>query len=182
MKRYVAYTTAALAALALLAGCGSSSSNSSTSSSTPTTTSASSSGYGSSSGATQSSAVAMVSTTKGKPGTFIVDANGRTLYLFEKDKGTTSECSGACAQAWPPLTTSSAPKAGSGVKGALLGTTKRSDGTLQVTYGGHPLYTFVRDTKAGDVTGQGSKAFGAGWYVVTPAGKKIDDDEEGGNS
>lgn len=110
----------------------------------------------------------------GTLGRFIVDAKGRTLYLFEKDKGGKSACSGACAMGWPPYLTSGKPTAGKGVSAAKIGTTKRRDGTTQVTYAGHPLYRFVGDRKVGQTAGQGSKAFGAGWYVVAPSGKKID--------
>jgi predicted lipoprotein with Yx(FWY)xxD motif len=106
-------------------------------------------------------------------GEILVDSQGRTLYLFQKDSGTTSACSGSCASAWPPLRSTAAPTAGSQVDGSKLGTTPRSDGDPQVTYNGHPLYTFINDTKAGDTTGQGVSAFGALWYVVSPAGAQI---------
>jgi len=109
-------------------------------------------------------------------GRILVDAKGRTLYLFEKDKGTTSSCYGACASGWPPYTTTGAPQAGSGAAASLLGTTTRTDGTTQVTYKGHPLYYFVGDTKPGEVTGEGVNAFGAKWYVLAPSGNKIDKD------
>jgi predicted lipoprotein with Yx(FWY)xxD motif len=110
----------------------------------------------------------------GIPGKFLVGSNGRTLYLFEADKNGTSACSGACAAAWPPDTVTGTPQAGSGVNQGLLGTIKRADGTTQLTYGGHPLYYFTGDTSAGTAHGQGSKAFGAGWYVVNAKGSKID--------
>jgi predicted lipoprotein with Yx(FWY)xxD motif len=105
-------------------------------------------------------------------GDLLVDAQGRTLYLFRKDTGTTSTCTGACASAWPPLR-STAPTAGTGANGSLVGTTPRSDGDPQVTYHGHPLYTFVNDSKAGDTSGEGVTAFGASWFVVSPAGDQI---------
>jgi predicted lipoprotein with Yx(FWY)xxD motif len=120
-----------------------------------------------------SSGAASIKTGSGKPGTFLVDSKGRALYLWEADKGKQSTCSGACAQAWPPLTTKDAPQAGSGVKASLLGTTKRSDGAVEVTYNGHPLYYFAGDSGAGQTNGQGSNAFGAEWYVVSPDGKAI---------
>jgi predicted lipoprotein with Yx(FWY)xxD motif len=110
------------------------------------------------------------------PGKFLVDGQGRALYLFEADKSTMSTCTGACAAAWPPVTASAMPMAGSGVSQSLLGTTKRADGTEQVTYNGHPLYYFAADTGAGMVKGQGSKEFGAGWYVLNAKGSKIDSD------
>jgi predicted lipoprotein with Yx(FWY)xxD motif len=112
----------------------------------------------------------------GIPGQFLADGNGRSLYLFEADKSTTSNCSGACAAAWPPVTASAVPIAGGGVSQSLLGTTKRTDGTEQVTYNGHPLYYFAADTGSGMAKGQGSKAFGAGWYVLNAKGSKIDND------
>jgi predicted lipoprotein with Yx(FWY)xxD motif len=108
-----------------------------------------------------------------KYGKVLTDAKGRTLYLFEKDTKTESYCTGACAKAWPPYVTQGRPEAGAGVKASLLGTLKRTDGTTQVTYGGHPLYYFIKDTAPGNANGQDVKAFGADWYVVGPDGKKV---------
>jgi len=107
-------------------------------------------------------------------GQILVDGSGKSLYLFEADSGTQSTCSAACAQAWPPLTTSGAPKAAGGASPSLLGTTTRSDGTKQATYSGHPLYYFTGDAKSGDINGEGVTAFGAGWDVLSPAGSKIE--------
>src|SRR5689334_16413665 len=112
----------------------------------------------------------------GIPGMALVDEEGKTLYLWEADKNGTSTCTGPCAAAWPPVTTSGPPQAGSGVDKALLSTVKRSDGTEQVTYNGHPLYYFVGDTGPGTAKGQGSKDFGASWYVLSAKGVKIDND------
>jgi predicted lipoprotein with Yx(FWY)xxD motif len=112
----------------------------------------------------------------GIDGKFLADGQGRALYLFEADKGSTSTCAGACASAWPPVTASTMPMAGGGVSQSLLGTTKRADGTEQLTYNGHPLYYFAADTGSGMAKGQGTKAFGAGWYVVNAKGSKIDND------
>jgi predicted lipoprotein with Yx(FWY)xxD motif len=106
-------------------------------------------------------------------GRIIVDSKGITLYDFAKDKGTTSACYGACAALWPPLISKGRPIAGQGVHASLLGTTKRKDGKLEVTYGGHPLYYFVSDRKPGQTTGQGLNQFGAPWWVLSPAGKEI---------
>jgi len=117
---------------------------------------------------------ATVKTRHGKLGTYLVDGKGRTLYLFEKDRTKTSMCADACAVAWPPLKTKGRPKAAGAAKASLLGTSKRADGTTQVTYRGHPLYYFVQDKKAGDTKGQNVDGFGAEWYVVSPAGKKIE--------
>ena len=100
----------------------------------------------------------------------LVDAQGRTLYLFKADKTSKSTCSGACAQGWPPTTTSGTPKAGHGVKASLLKTSKRPGGGTQVTYGGHPLYRFIGDAKAGQTNGEGVVAFGAEWDMVSAAG------------
>ena len=116
---------------------------------------------------------ALVTTRKTKLGTILVNAQGRSLYLFLKDKNGKSACSGACAKAWPPLMTTGKAKAAGGVNAKLLGTTKRSNGT-QVTYNGHPLYTFFQDTKAGQTKGQGSNFFGALWYVMGTNGNKIE--------
>ena len=107
-----------------------------------------------------------------KLGKVLVAANGRTLYLFTADKGKTSTCYGQCASYWPPLIAEK-PTAGAGLKASLLGTTKRKGGKLQVTYGGHPLYFFAEDKKAGDVNGQGFVHFGGAWWVVSAAGKQI---------
>ena len=131
-------------------------------------------GYGGGAAQGSPSGAATISVASSSLGQILVGANGKTLYLFEADTNTQSTCSGACAQAWPPLTTTGAPKAGSGASASLLATTTRSDGTIQVTYSGHALYYFVSDTKAGDTNGEGSTAFGAGWDVLSPAGAKIE--------
>ena len=106
-------------------------------------------------------------------GKVLVDSKGRTVYLFQKDTGSMSTCSGACATDWPPVTTTGKPTAGSGLTASMVGTTTRSDGTKQVTYNGHPLYTYVGDQKAGDTNGQGVSAFGALWYAVSPSGSTV---------
>jgi predicted lipoprotein with Yx(FWY)xxD motif len=125
--------------------------------------------------ATSPSAPAKVGVRTTKLGKILVNSKGVTLYLFEKDKKGKSACSGACAKAWPPLLTKGKPKASGGASAAKLGTTKRSDGTTQVTYNGHPLYTFIMDAKKpGRTAGQGIDAFGAEWYVVGTNGKAIE--------
>lgn len=106
----------------------------------------------------------------GDLGTILVDPQGRTLYLFQKDSGTKSACYGACATAWPPLRDSEKPTVDSGLSAALVGTTSRSDGMPQVTYNGHPLYLFAGDEKPGDTEGQGSTAFGGAWLALNPSG------------
>jgi predicted lipoprotein with Yx(FWY)xxD motif len=126
-------------------------------------------------GAGYSTGPTKVSAHTTKLGKVLVKGNGVTLYLFEKDKNGKSSCTGACAKAWPPLLTKGKPKAINGVKSAKLGTTRRADGTTQVTYGGHPLYTFIQDgNKPGSVAGEGVDAFGAEWYVVGTNGRKIE--------
>jgi predicted lipoprotein with Yx(FWY)xxD motif len=106
-------------------------------------------------------------------GRILVDSKGITLYDFVADKGKTSVCYGACAALWPPLITHGKPVAGPGVRASLLGTTRRKDGKLEVTYRGHPLYYFVTDRKPGQTTGQGVDQFGGPWWVLSPAGKEI---------
>jgi predicted lipoprotein with Yx(FWY)xxD motif len=105
-------------------------------------------------------------------GTILVDSQGRTLYLFTHDSGSTSTCTGACASAWPPLVANGTPTAADRANGSVLGATKRADGTMQVTYNGHPLYRFVKDTNPGQTNGQGVVAFGGSWFAVTAAGNK----------
>ena len=109
----------------------------------------------------------------GKLGKVLVNGHGQTLYLFEKDKHGKSSCYGQCAKFWPPTFTTGKPRAGAGVKASLLGTTKRRNGQLQVTYNRHPLYAFSGDRKAGQATGQGLNNFGAKWWVVNAAGGKV---------
>lgn len=106
-------------------------------------------------------------------GKILVDAQGQTLYLFRADAGTRSACSGACASAWPPLRASGTPVVSAGLSRSKVGTTRRSDGNPQVTYNGHPLYTYAGDSKPGDVTGQGLTSFGAGWFVLSPSGTQV---------
>jgi predicted lipoprotein with Yx(FWY)xxD motif len=107
-------------------------------------------------------------------GRVLVDARGRTLYLFEADRIAKSACYGQCAAVWPPYLTAGLPLAGPGVKQGLLRTAKRRDGTLQVVYAGHPLYRFSGDAGAGQVKGEGIEHFGGGWYVLGAAGAKIE--------
>jgi predicted lipoprotein with Yx(FWY)xxD motif len=106
-------------------------------------------------------------------GKILVDSRGRTVYLFSKDSGTTSECSGACAVNWPPLRATGKPTIGSGAKASLVSTSTRSDGARQVTYNGHPLYRFEGDKKSGDTNGEGLTAFGGSWYALSPAGNQV---------
>ena len=171
----------AIGALLAIAGCGSSDSSSSGEGGaygsgggeTGTTQSAKSEA----SGAAASGGNGIVAVAKSpEVGTAIlVDSKGFTLYDFHKDKGTKSACYGACASTWPPLTASGAPKAMSGAEASKLGTTKRSDGTVQVTYAGHPLYTYVADTKPGEAKGNDFSSFGAQWYALKANGEEAGD-------
>jgi predicted lipoprotein with Yx(FWY)xxD motif len=110
-------------------------------------------------------------------GAILVDGMGTSVYLFEKDTGTTSTCYGDCATTWPPVTASGSPSAGTGARASLLGTTTRTGGVMQVTYANHPLYYYSGDNGAGTTAGEGLQSFGGGWDVVSPSGKKV---EKGG--
>jgi predicted lipoprotein with Yx(FWY)xxD motif len=118
----------------------------------------------------------VVSWRKTGIGNAITTTSGHTLYLFRADKGTTSECYGTCAKYWPPLLTAARPHAAGRVEAALLGTTRRKDGKLQVTYKGHPLYTYSGDSKAGQTAGEGLNISGGKWYALAPSGATIDRD------
>ena len=106
-------------------------------------------------------------------GTFLVSGSGKAVYLWVKDTGDMSNCSGACAGAWPPVTTTGSATASGGAKASDLGTITRSDGTKQVTYDGHPLYYFSGDSGPGTAAGQGSDSFGAKWWLVAPTGSDV---------
>jgi predicted lipoprotein with Yx(FWY)xxD motif len=170
MRRPVVGLLALAAAGAIAAGCSSGSSGSGGSSSGG---GGGIYGGGGSSPTSGQSGAATVKATTSKDGMVLVDGNGRTLYLFQKDSPNQSACSGACVSAWPVDQSSGTPKAGSGVKASLLGTIKRTDGTTQVTYNKHPLYYYSGDSQAGQQNGQGLNAFGALWYVVGPAGNQV---------
>jgi predicted lipoprotein with Yx(FWY)xxD motif len=113
---------------------------------------------------------ATVSLRKTTLGMVLVAANGHTIYLFGKDRQDKSACSASCAQFWPPLLSRGKPTAGPGVHAALLGTTKRANGSLQISYNKHPLYTYVLDKRAGQTKGEGISAFGAKWYALSAKG------------
>lgn len=181
MKR-MTYALALLAALVVIAGCGGGDSSSSggaysgkggggygggdttAGSETKPATSQSSGGAG------------VVSAAKvGDLGTILVTAQGMTLYDFHKDKGGTSSCYGACSGAWPPLLTAGEPQVEGGARAGMLGTTKRKDGTLQVTYSGWPLYTYAGDRKPGEANGNDIDQFGEEWYALQPNGEEPED-------
>jgi predicted lipoprotein with Yx(FWY)xxD motif len=111
--------------------------------------------------------------TNAKLGQILVDEKGMTVYLFVADTGKESTCYTSCATIWPPVLTDGAPQAGNGANASLLGTTTRTDGKVEVTYAGHPLYYFLQDKAAGDVKGQGINGFGALWWVLSPSGAAI---------
>ena len=171
MRKLTIQVVATAAAVIAVAGCGSSSSSKS-STGNPSGTAA-----GGSAAAAQTAPAATgakVSVGKLSFGKALVGPNGHTVYLFLKDTGTTSNCAGKCARVWAPLVTKGKPRAGSGLTASMLATTKRADGTTQVTYGGHPLYFYDDDKRAGTAEGEGSKEFGAEWYAVVPNGKKLE--------
>lgn len=107
-------------------------------------------------------------------GLVLADSEGHVLYAFDGDSGGNSSCYGACAKAWPPLLTEGPPQPANGAAPGRLGTTERKDGATQVTYAGHPLYTYSGDSKPGEASGNGTTAFGAAWHALkgngTPAG------------
>ena len=155
-----------LAAVATLAAaCGGTSSTSAAGGTTttgPTTTTPASAAPSS----TASGSTLALKTAKGSAGIWLTDSAGRTLYLYTRDKGTTSECYGACAKAWPPLTTTGpVTVSGQYTVPRDLGVTTRTDGTKQVTYGGHPLYYYQGDTAPGQTKGQG---VGGAWFLIGP--------------
>jgi predicted lipoprotein with Yx(FWY)xxD motif len=117
---------------------------------------------------------ALVALRKTALGPILVDARGRTLYLFEKDHNGMSSCNTACTTYWPPVVSAGTPRAGTGVHKSMLGVTKRRDGRRQVTYAGHPLYRFVGDKTAGQTKGEGLANFGAEWYAVGATGRTIE--------
>jgi predicted lipoprotein with Yx(FWY)xxD motif len=125
-------------------------------------------------GTSTTSRGAFVALRKTPLGSVLVDARGRTLYVFEKDRNGKSACDTACASYWPPLISGEKPRAGTGVHNSMLGVTKRPDGRRQVTYAGHPLYRFVGDKTAGQTKGEGLTNFGAEWYVLAATGHAIE--------
>jgi predicted lipoprotein with Yx(FWY)xxD motif len=122
---------------------------------------------------TSSGATATVGVSNESLGNILVNSQGRTVYLFTRDSGTMSECSGACAVNWPPVRATAKPTIGSGANASLVSTTSRSAGAKQVTYNGHPLYLFKGDSSPGDTNGQGLNAFGGSWYALSPAGDQV---------
>ena len=159
-RRHTLIAGAVLASLTLVAAaCGGSGGGSASASPSATTT--------------KTASTATVAVANSNLGNVLVDAQGRTLYLFGADMGTTSACSGACALNWPPLLASGTATVGNRVQASLVGASPRSDGKQQVTYNGHPLYLFTGDHKAGDTNGQGVNAFGGSWHALTATGDQV---------
>jgi len=176
-RTYAAMSILAVIAGLAIAGCGSSGSSSSSEATSAESAGAYGGGEASAKPATESGGGETVAISLGSAagvGKVLVNAEGMTLYYFQKDqKGSgKSKCEGACAEAWPPLTAAGGGEAMGGVKSSLLGTIKRSDGSTQITYAGWPLYTFVEDRKPGEDNGTDSKAFGASWYPLHSNGEK----------
>ena len=179
MKRMTyALVLLAVAAIAV-AGCGSDSNSSGGaygSKGGSGSTSGDSTGSERKPAADSSSSGGIVSAARvGDLGTILVTSQGLTLYDFHKDKGGTSSCYGACASAWPPLLTEGNPQAQGAAERSMLGTTKRKDGTIQVTYNGWPLYTYVADQAPGEANGNDIDQFGAEWYALQPNGQEPED-------
>lgn len=113
-----------------------------------------------------------ITTADSDYGEILFDGDDRAIYLFDKETSPASECYGACADAWPPVLTKGAPQARAGAKASLLGTTRRDDGSTQVTYKGHPLYYYV-DDPPGEVLCHDVVEFGGLWLVVQPGGDPV---------
>ena len=159
----------AVAAAATVAACSSAASSTAAApAASPTGSPAAASPAGAS-----SSGGTVITTAKSSAGTFLTNGSGRAVYLWVKDTGDMSNCNGACAGAWPPVTTTGTATASGGAKASDIGTITRSDGTKQVTYDGHPLYYFSGDSGPGTASGQGSDAFGAKWWLVAPTGSDV---------
>jgi predicted lipoprotein with Yx(FWY)xxD motif len=159
-----------LAAVLVVAACGSNSSSGGSSSGGSSSGSSSTSGSSSGGGTTAASTSGTVITTRSGPdGTYLAAGSGRAVYLWTADSSNSSMCSGACASAWPPVIAKGNLTASGAAASADLGTITRSDGTKQVTYGGHPLYYFAGDSGAGMTNGQASNSFGAKWWLITPS-------------
>jgi predicted lipoprotein with Yx(FWY)xxD motif len=118
-------------------------------------------------------AASAISVRQTSLGATLVDANGRTLYLFEGDRPNVSTLSAAGQAIWPPFTANATPRARSGTVGGRIGTAAQAGGAAQVTYNGHPLYYYVGDRSPGQTSGQDLNQFGAVWYVLGPAGNAV---------
>lgn len=156
--------------LLALAACSSNDTNSGASRSTGATSPSESAAPATETPSSSGSGETQVESEDSALGTILTDPNGNTLYVFMNDTGDTSTCTGDCAATWPALIATGEVKGGGAVDASLLGTSARDDGTMQVTYNGHPLYHFSGDQAPGDTHGQG---IGGIWFVVSPAGDPI---------
>ena len=163
----------ALAAAATVAACSSAASSTAAApaASTPAA-SAPAASSPASSGATGSGGT-VITTAKSSAGTVLTSGSGRAVYLWSKDAMNMSNCTGACAATWMPVTTTGTATASGGAKASDIGTITRSDGTKQVTYDGHPLYYYGGDSGPGSASGQGNDGFGAKWWLVAPTGSDV---------
>lgn len=168
---YVAALLALVGAL-VIAGCGGGGSSSSSSGSSGEGTSLKASDSGSVEGTIGTASIDGL-------GTVLVDSEGMTVYEYTPDSGSTSNCYGSCAAEWPPVIAEGKPTAGEGAMASDLGTTKRKDGTMQVTYKGHPLYTFVEDSAPGEVTGNELEGT---WFVLNASGAAVEGQPTGGGA
>jgi predicted lipoprotein with Yx(FWY)xxD motif len=173
-RMLLALPVAAAAAVVVLAACGTSGNSSGGSSGGAYGSAASSPAAGAPGASAPAAGAAALTLRHTSLGTILTDGQGFTLYAFEADMGTKSACSGACAAAWPPATTSAAHfTVTGGAAKSLVGETTRADGQRQLTYAGHPLYRFSGDGTPGSTNGQGSEAFGAPWDVLTATGTEV---------
>ncbi len=172
-KSFFVFSALALIAALAIAGCGGGEDSTSSNSGGAYGSGGESTKPTSSEGSAGGAAAIVSAAAVGDLGTVLVDSKGLTLYDFHKDKGK-SACYGACAKVWPPLITEGKPQVGEGATAAKLGTTKRKDGTLQVTYAGWPLYTYEADKKPGDANGNDIDSFGAEWYALLPSGEEAE--------
>jgi predicted lipoprotein with Yx(FWY)xxD motif len=167
--KLVAGVGGALAAAATVAACSSAASSTAAApAASPTGASPAAAG-----GSAAASGGTVITTAKSSAGTVLTYGSGKAVYVWAKDTGDMSNCSGACAGAWPPVTTTGTATAAGSAKASDIGTITRSDGTKQVTYDGHPLYYFAGDSGPGTASGQGSDGFGAKWWLVAPTGSDV---------
>jgi predicted lipoprotein with Yx(FWY)xxD motif len=149
------------AAVLALAGCGAGSSSSSS--------------YSTASGVPAAGGSLVVSSKQSPLGTILAAGPRQmTVYMFAADTGSSPTCTGACAEVWPPVTSAAGARASGQALAGELGTVARSGGTMQITYKGHPLYYYRADTTSAEVSGQDVDSFGARWYVLSPAGVKLE--------
>jgi predicted lipoprotein with Yx(FWY)xxD motif len=167
--KLVAGVGGALAAAATVAACSSAASSTAAApAASPTGASPAAAG-----GSAAASGGTVITTAKSSAGTVLTNGSGKAVYVWTKDTGDMSNCNGACAGAWPPVTTTGTATAAGSAKASDIGTITRSDGTKQVTYDGHPLYYFAGDSGPGTASGQGSDGFGAKWWLVAPTGSDV---------